>query len=56
MMAHLDANQVDLTKTPLSMGAMLSFDPVAERFTGEQSTAANKFLKGEYRKGFELPL
>ena len=56
MMVHLDANQVDLTKTPLSMGAMLSFDPAAEQFTGEQAAAANKFLKGEYRKGFELPV
>lgn len=56
MSVHLEANQVDLSKTPLALGAMLSFDPEKEQFTGTLAAEANKFLKGEYRKGFELPI
>ena len=56
MAAHLDANQVDLDKTPLSMGAPLSFDPKTELFTGELAEKANPLLKGSYRKEFSLPI
>lgn len=56
MAAHLDANQVDLDKTPLSMGAPLSFDPKTELFTGELAAKANPLLKGSYRKEFSLPV
>jgi predicted dehydrogenase len=51
--AHLEANGVDLTKTPLHLGASLALDPAKERFTGND--AANKLLTREYRKGFEVP-
>jgi predicted dehydrogenase len=56
MAAHLDANQVDLKKTPMRMGPVLSFDPKEERFTGELAEKANPLLKGVYREGFTLPI
>jgi predicted dehydrogenase len=55
MMKHLDANKVDLKGSPLTIGVALDFDPKAEQFTGQLAQQANTFLKGEYRKGFELP-
>jgi len=54
MAAHLEANGVDLTKTPLKIGLPLTLDPEKEIFTGSSAEAANKFLKGSYRKGFEI--
>lgn len=56
MAKHLDANQVDLNKTPLSMGGVMSFDPEKELFTGDLAAAANPLLKGSYREGFTLPI
>lgn len=56
MAAHLDANKVDLTKTPLIMGAPLSFDPEKEVVIGDLAAKANPLLKGSYREGFTLPI
>ena len=56
MAAHLDANQVDLAKTPLHMGAAISFDPEKEVIIGDLAAKANPLLKGSYRKGFTLPI
>jgi predicted dehydrogenase len=56
MAAHLDANQVDLTKTPIQMGAAISFDPEKEVIIGDLAAKANPLLKGSYRKGFTLPI
>ncbi len=56
MAAHLDANQVDLAKTPISMGAALSFDPQKEVIIGDLAAKANPLLKGSYRAGFTLPI
>ena len=56
MASHLEANQVDLDKTPLSMGAPLSFDPQKELFVGDFAAQANPLLKGSYRKEFSLPV
>jgi hypothetical protein len=55
MVAHFDANGIDLTKTPMTLGLPLEIDPKAERFTGANAEKANALLKGSYRKGFELP-
>ena len=54
MATHLDANGVDLAKTPLSIGKSLTLDTANERFTGPDAEAANALLKGSYRKGFEI--
>lgn len=54
MAAHLDANGVDLAKTPLKVGPALTLDAAAERFTGDHADKANEMLKGGYRAGFEI--
>ena len=55
MLEHLAANGIDLTKTPLTLGAPLTVDPATERFTGEGSAAANPLLTREYRAPFTVP-
>jgi len=41
--------------TQYHVGPMLTFDPKAERFTGEGADAANALLQDRNRKGFEVP-
>ena len=53
--AHLSANGVDLDKTPVTLGAMLTFDPDTERFVGEFSDAANRLVSRQYRAPFVVP-
>ncbi len=53
MEEHLGANNVDLHKTPATLGAILTMDPKAERFTG--NSEANRLLTREYRKPFVVP-
>jgi hypothetical protein len=55
MAGHLAANNVDLTKTPLTFGAPLAIDSGAERFTGENSAPANALLTRDYRAPFVVP-
>jgi hypothetical protein len=52
---HLAANGVDLENTPATLGLPLTFDPKAERFTGENAAAANKHLSREYRAPWIVP-
>ncbi|MBN1420863.1 MAG: Gfo/Idh/MocA family oxidoreductase [Planctomycetes bacterium] len=53
--AHLDANGIDLEKTPPVLGARLRFDPEAERFVGPGSERANPLLSRPYRRPFAVP-
>ena len=53
--AHLAANQLDLEKTPVTLGAMLAVDGTAERFTGKNAAAANALLTRAYRKDYAVP-
>jgi predicted dehydrogenase len=55
MSAHLEANGIDVRKTPPVLGPFLQFDPAAERFVGAFADEANRHLKRDYRKGFEVP-
>jgi predicted dehydrogenase len=55
MAEHLARNNVDLGSTPLTLGAPLSVDPDAGRFTGENADAANALLTGGYRAPFVVP-
>jgi predicted dehydrogenase len=55
MIEHLAANNVDLGKTPLTLGATLAVDPAAERFTGPGAKAANALLTRDYRSTFAVP-
>ena len=52
---HLYANRIDLKKTPVKLGPVLQFDPQKERFTGDLSNEANKYITRDYRKPFEIP-
>ena len=52
MVEHLAANEVDLTKEPITMGPMLTMDPEKEQYVGESSDMANMFLKRNYREPF----
>ena len=52
---HLAANQVDLAKTPATLGAPLTLDAATEKFTGENSAAANKLLRRDYRAPWIVP-
>ena len=54
-LTHLDANGIDLKKTPIRMGPMLAMDPQTERFTGPFSESANMFLSRNYREPFVVP-
>lgn len=53
MLAHLQANQVDLAATPLTLGATLNMDPQTERFV--DNDAANALLTRSYRAPFVVP-
>ncbi len=50
---HLGANNVDLGKTSIQLGAILKMNPKTERFTNNNK--ANAMLTRDYRKGFEVP-
>ena len=51
--AHLIANKVDISKTPLTLGVPLVMDPKTEKFTGND--AANAMLTRPYRAPYIVP-
>ena len=53
MEEHLKANNVDLTQTPATLGAVLQFDPRNEHILGNRD--ANQLLTREYRAPFVVP-
>ena len=55
MVDHLKANEIDFEKEPITVGPMLTMDPKAEKFIGENSEMANMYLKRNYREPFVLP-
>jgi predicted dehydrogenase len=44
-----------IEKTVYTVGPTLTFDPAAERFTGERSDEANVLVSRDYRKPFVVP-
>jgi hypothetical protein len=54
-MSHMEANEIDFEKEPVTMGPMLTMDPKAEKFTGEYSQWANMYVKRNYREPFVVP-
>ncbi|MFC7336533.1 Gfo/Idh/MocA family protein [Haloferula chungangensis] len=56
MTRHLEANGVDLNKTPLKIGAKLSPNATGSAFTGEFKPIADPYLMEQNREGFELPI
>jgi predicted dehydrogenase len=53
--SHLEANGIDLDKTPATLGAMLTFDADTEQFVGEFSDSANPLVSRQYRAPYLLP-
>ena len=53
--AHLDANEIDLKKKPVVLGAWLTMDPKKERFVGALSEHANELVSRKPREGFAVP-
>jgi predicted dehydrogenase len=53
MEQHLAANNVDLKKTPATLGAVLKMNPQTERFI--DNARADQMLTREYRKPFVVP-
>ena len=51
---HLAANET-APGTKITLGPSLQFDPKAEKFVGDFADAANKFVKRNYRKPYEIP-
>jgi predicted dehydrogenase len=55
MVDHLNANNIDFEREPLTMGPMLSMDPDSEMFVGDMSDMANMYIKRNYREPFVVP-
>ncbi|HEX4647063.1 MAG TPA: gfo/Idh/MocA family oxidoreductase, partial [Verrucomicrobiae bacterium] len=53
MQEHLEVNNVDLAKTPATLGVFLKMNPKTERFSGNH--LADKMLTREYRAPFVVP-
>lgn len=52
---HLAVNEINLWNQPLIAGHVLKFDSTQEKFTGEFSEEANRYLKDDYREPFVIP-
>jgi predicted dehydrogenase len=55
LLPHLEANGIDLAKTPMTVGPMLSWNDAAGKFQGEAGNWANMLLKRDYRDPFAVP-
>jgi len=52
---HLYANRIDLKKSSIQLGPMLTFDAASEKFTGDYAAEANKLVRPGYRKPWVIP-
>ncbi|QDT61826.1 Inositol 2-dehydrogenase [Stieleria bergensis] len=52
---HLQAHGLKLDSSQVRLSEMLELDSKTEQFVGADAAAANKLLKREYRKGYEVP-
>jgi len=52
---HLAAHEIDLSKTPVTMGPMLTMNPGEERFEGLLGAYANMYVSRNYRAPFVVP-
>ncbi len=55
LMSHLSANKINLKKEPLVLGSLLTMNQKTERFEGEFSEEANRYLSRDYREPFAVP-
>jgi hypothetical protein len=54
MEQHLKRNKVDIKKSNFQLGPMLEFDATTQKFVGDGSEHANRYLQREYREKFEV--
>jgi predicted dehydrogenase len=54
MIVHLEANEVDLLKTPLTLGRRLELDPSSESFIEDEEAA--ELVDRDYRRSYRVPL
>jgi hypothetical protein len=52
---HLKHNKVDINKSTFQLGPMLEFDASTQKFVGDGSVNANRYLQREYRSNYEVP-
>jgi hypothetical protein len=55
MDTHLKAHSLALDSDAIRLSPMLELNAKTQQFTGEHANVANRFLKREYRKGYEVP-
>jgi predicted dehydrogenase len=55
LVPHLQANGIDLAKTPLTVGPTLDWNDSAGKFQGESADRANVLLSRTYRPPFVVP-
>jgi hypothetical protein len=53
--SHMAANEIDLAKTPATLGPWVTMDPSAEEFVGDFAEQANALSRREYREPFVVP-
>ena len=52
--AHLDANEIDISKEKATLGPLLTMDPDKEELISPGAYRANSMLTKKYRKGFVI--
>ena len=52
---HLSKHGLSFQDQAIQLSPMLTLDPKSQQFVGDQSDQANKLLKRQYRKGYEVP-
>jgi hypothetical protein len=55
MDTHLKAHSLALDSDAIRLSPMLELNAKTQQFTGDHANVANRFLKREYRKGYEVP-
>ena len=55
MQQHLSDHGISMESSEIRLSPTLELDPKTEQFVGDHADAANKFLKREYRQGYEVP-
>ena len=52
---HLGEHGIKMESDAIRLSPMLELNPEEEKFVGDHAESANKFLKREYREGYEVP-
>jgi hypothetical protein len=52
---HLNANNITMESDAIRLSPLMTLDEKTQRFVGDGADAGNKFLKRQYRKGYQVP-